>query len=118
MRATLAKLADVTQSVIDGVITSPPTPAELDRAKRQFKADLLDPLETLESRAEWIADCQFYYGRPDCLAERWTKIDAVTSVDLVRVAATYLTPDRRTSLSVIPKGAGGAMPGAVVVELP
>ena len=92
--------------------------AELDRAKRQYKADLLDPLETLESRAEWLADCQFYDGRPDCLADRWKKIDAVTSDELVRVTQTYLTPERRTSLSIVPKGDTGMMPGADVVELP
>ncbi len=114
----LTKLASVAESVIADVITTPPTAAELDRAKRQYKADLLDPLETLESRAEWLADCQFYDGRPDCLADRWKKIDAVTSDDLVRVTQTYLTPERRTSLSIVPKGDTGMMPGADVVELP
>lgn len=114
----LWKIADLAQTIVSDVGLNPPTAAELDRAKRQLKGDLLAPLERLENRAEWMADCQVYDGRPDCLAERWKRYEAVTSQDVARVAATYLFIERRTSLSVVPRGDDGMLPGATLVELP
>jgi zinc protease len=117
-KKSLASVSTLAQTIVSDVATDPPTAAELDRARRQLKSDLLDPLERLESRAEWMADCQVYDGRPDCLADRWKKYEAVTTDDLARVAATYLFTERRTSLSVVPRGDTGYLAGAVPVELP
>lgn len=114
----LAKLDAKIMEVVDGIATTPPTDAELDRAKREIKASWLDGIETLEDRALWVADCQYYHGRPDCLADQWKRYESVTTGDLVRVAQKYLVPERRVTLSVVPKGDGGQLAGATPVELP
>lgn len=117
-KLSLAKLDAKITTVLDEVVTTPPTAAELDRAKREIKAGWLGGIETLEDRALWVADCQYYHGRPDCLADQWKRYEAVTTDDLVRVAQKYLVPERRVTLSVVPKGDGGQLVGAVPVELP
>lgn len=114
----LVKISGRAEGVLADLIASPPTPEELDRARRQLRSGFLDGLEVLTDRAEWMADCYHLTGRPDCLADQWKRYEAVTSDDLVRVARTYLVPERRISLSVVPKGDGGQIPGATLVELP
>lgn len=117
-KSKIAKMDKHIDKVIASVVSSPPTDAELERAKAAIRADLLSQLERPEGRAEWLADCVADYGRPDCMAEHAARYAAVTSEDLVRVTQAWLTPERKVTLSVIPEGRGGALPDAVTVELP
>ena len=114
----IAKMKGVVDQVMAGIVTNPPTAAEIERARVAIRGDLLDSLEVPEGRAEWRVDCLVHMGTTDCLRDYQARYDAVTSADIVRVAQTFLTPDRQTTLSVVPKGKGGALPGATPVELP
>lgn len=97
---------------------SPPTEAELTRARKTIKSGMLERMEEPAERAQVIVDCQRLLGRPDCVEEQWARYEAVTALDVVRVARTYVLPYQPTALSVIPKGAAGALADAVPVELP
>jgi len=79
---------------------------------------MLDALEDPLDRADLLATCYGRYGRPDCLEEEWARIEAVTPDDVSRVARTYLVPERRVTLSTVPVGREGALPGAQPVVLP
>ncbi len=118
MKSRIPKMERTVESVLADIIDNPPTEAELSRTRAVMLAGTLDSLETPEDRAEHLTDCWVRYGRPDCFAEEWQRYAAVTAEDVVRVTQTWLTPERRTTLSVIPQGAGGALPDATPVELP
>lgn len=117
-KSKIAKMDKLIDKVIAGVSKKPPTEAEMSRAKAAMRASLLASLERPEGRAEWMADCMADYGRPDCMAERLAAYEALTADDIVRVTERWLTDSRRVTLSVIPEGGDGALPDAVVVELP
>lgn len=117
-KTSLRRLDRVMSAEIARLVSQPPTEAELDRARRATRGWLLDRLEDNAERAEMMVDCWRAKGDGDCLADEWARYEAVTPDDLVRVARTYLTPERRLTLSVVPRGRGGALPGARTVELP
>jgi len=117
-RGRLARAERRMEQVLAELRTRPPEPWELERARQAIRSDLLDQLESMEARAEWWATCTRLTGSPDCLDEVWARYAAVRVDDLVRVAETWLVPERRTSLSVVPHGYGGALPGAERVGLP
>ena len=114
----LVKIQKITDKVIASIVKSPPTEAELSRARRSMKGWILDSLEYPEDRAQLLADCQHQHGTPNCLETEWARYAAVTPDDIVRIVETYLTPDRLVTLSVIPRGDDGALDQAVPVELP
>jgi len=117
-RGRLARAERRMEWVLAEVRARPPAAWELERARQAVRSDLLDQLESIEARAGWWATCTRLTGTPDCLDEVWARYAAVGVEDLVRVAETWLVPERRTSLSVVPEGYGGGLPGAVRVELP
>ena len=117
-KSKLKKAKKLTMAVVSSLATEPPTEAELSRAKKAFYNGMLDELETPMGRAGFVVECMRVEGRPDCASDRWAAIDAVTAADVQRVANTWLTTSELTTLSVIPRGQGGALEGAVPVELP
>ncbi len=106
------------EDVLAELESMPPETWELERARMAIEAGLLDQMESPETRAEWWADCWASTGAPDCLDETWARYERVSTGDLVRVAKTWLTPERRVSLSVVPETQGGGLPGAVRMEQP
>lgn len=106
------------EKTIAKLLKSPPTEDELTRAKSSIRSYLEAIMESPEDRAEQIAECMRYTGKPQCLDEMWTSVEAVTAEDVVRVAATYLVPENRVTLSVVPPGDSGALEGATAMELP
>jgi len=114
----LERLARVIGRVLASVGSRPPSAEELDRARGALRGSRLDRLEEPEDLVEMLVDCQFLHGDAACLEDRWARYEAVTTEDLVRVARTWLRPERRVSLSVVSEGDRGGMSGAVPVELP
>ena len=118
VKSRIPKMARMIEAVLADVVANPPTEAEMSRTKAVMLAATLDALERPEDRAEQLTDCMVWYGRSDCFEEIWTRHEAVTAADVVRVTQTWLSPERRVTLSVIPEGRGGALPDATPVELP
>ena len=118
VKSRIPKMDRMIEAVLADIIKNPPTEAEMKRTHAVMMAETLDSLELPEDRAEQLTDCMVSYGRPDCFEETWQRYAAVTSEDVVRVTSQWLTPERKTTLSVIPEGYGGALPDAVSVELP
>ncbi len=117
-RTPLPKLYARVLREIRELAEEPPTEDEVERARRSVRAWVLDALESPSRRAELLADCHRVHGDPNCLSEEWARFEAVTAEDIRRVARAYLVDVEPQTLSVVPRGDRGAMPGAVPVELP
>jgi len=114
----LGKLEKVAMKQVAKLAKKPPTEDELSRARTQVKSWMLDALEDPLDRADLLATCWGRYGKADCLETEWARIEAVTPADVSRVAGQYLVPERRVTLSTVPVGGAGALPGAQPVVLP
>jgi zinc protease len=117
-KTSLKKLDRLMSKVISEVISRPPTDDELNRAKRSIRGERLDSLEYVENRAEALVDCYRTTGEANCLSADAARYEAVTADDVVRVVSTYLRPEDKQLLSVVPKETGGEITGSVRVELP
>ena len=99
---------------IERLRSAPPTPEELEKAKRGFEVSLLGNLGTANALASRNAEETLTFGRIRPLDERLAEIRAVTAADVQRVAATYLPPEKRSVVHVLPaaeNGAGGLHAG-------
>ena len=112
------KLEKEMEKVLFSVLETPPSDEEMARALSSVKAVMLDSLERYDSRADIFVQCYLDYGDPNCLAQDWARYTAVTSDDLVRVAETWLVPERRVTLSVVPHGDKKMLKGSNDVVLP
>ena len=114
----LKKLEKKVVKEIELLAKKPPTEAELDRAKRAIRGQLLDRTERPEDVAENLADCYRQLGEAVCLGDVWQRYEAVTADDVVRVARKYLIDREPSRLSNVPRGDDGALEGSTPVELP
>ena len=72
------------KKVLDSLIASPPTAAELDRAKRETLADLSSKISNLEVGPEAWLDADTY--RLGAIEDRAALVQAVSAADIQRVA--------------------------------
>jgi zinc protease len=74
---------------------------EVAKAKRQLEVSLINGLATAHALADRIGRDTIAFGRVRPLAERLASIQAVSADDVMRVAKTYLVPDKRNVVRVI-----------------
>jgi len=91
--ADAGRLAEVAAGEIRSLAKGP-APAELARAKAQFKASLFMGRESLAARAEQAAAQILAFDRLLTSAEMAAAVDAVTPEDVARVGAALLSPGR------------------------
>ncbi len=91
---------DIAKVVKEGV-----SPAMLKRVKTQMLADWNNKLESFINRADTLARLQTLWGDANVVNQIPGWIDGVTSADLQRVAATYLTAANRTTIDRKPVAA-------------
>jgi len=82
--------------IIASVATQGVTTAELERTKTKMLSDFYSELEIPLNRADALAKAQALWGHAAQINEIPKLIEGVTSEDLKRVAATYLTKPNRT----------------------
>ncbi len=80
----------------------PVAAAELAKAKRQLEVDLVNGLATAHAIGSRIARETATFGRIIPLQERLEKLRAVTAADVQRVATTYLVPEHRSVIQLLP----------------
>ncbi|MFK7930455.1 MAG: M16 family metallopeptidase, partial [Myxococcota bacterium] len=103
---------------VAGIVRSPPSEAELHRAKSRIRSWAQSALDGPSSRAETLAGCLELHGTPDCVSEEWRAVEAVTSAD-VSGAMQRVLAGPSVRLSVVPAmETDCALAGSVAVEVP
>lgn len=113
--ATGAKLADVEKQVDSAIATlgsKGPTEAELTKAKTRFMSHYVMGLQSNFARAQKLAEFEVYWGDANLLNQEAAKYMAVTSDDIKKAVAKYLTKERRSRVEVRPAASAPAA-GAV-----
>jgi predicted Zn-dependent peptidase len=95
---TPEELEDALVAEIDGLITGPPSPAELERAKAQTERHWLQELARVDSRADQLSGFATLYDDPHLINTRFAEIEAVTPEDVSSAIADWFTSDQRASL--------------------
>jgi zinc protease len=97
--------------------TKGPTPAELDRAKRQIRLHVLNDLQRLDGdggesgRAGTLQRMNEYLGDPGKLPAYIERMNAVTAEDVKRVMKQYLSPTTSVVITTVPKQEAGPAEG-------
>lgn len=104
------KLPEV-EAAVDAELASlrktPPSAAELDKAKRQLRSSFVFGLQTNQGRAIQLGEFESYFGDARLLSRELSQYLAVTPEAVQRAAAKYLTPERRSLVEVLPAAKGG-----------
>jgi predicted Zn-dependent peptidase len=103
--ASHAKFAALTEAalvVLDRFRQELVSAAELEKARRRYRADLMAMFDEPDSMAGWFGGTELFYP-PQTFAQRAARMDAVTADDVQRVAQTVLSKDR------LVVGAAGAL---------
>jgi zinc protease len=86
---------------------TPPSVAELDKAKRQIRASFVFGLQTNMGRAIQLGEFESNWGDARELSRELSHYMAVTPEAVQQAAARYLTPERRSLVEVLPAAKGG-----------
>ena len=86
---------------------TPPTAAELTKAKRQLRSSFVFGLQTNNGRAIQLGEFESHWGDARLLSHELSQYLAVTPEAVQQAAARYLTPERRSLVEVLPAAKGG-----------
>jgi len=95
--------AEIT-SVLNALIAGGVTDRELTRVKNGVRANTLDGLANVASKAFRLSYYNYFTGTPDFLAQDLARYEALTPAAVQRAARTYLAGTPRVVLSIVPEG--------------
>jgi len=87
---------------LDRLMREPVSEEELDKARRSMEVGLINGLATSHALASRLGQDWVAFGRVRPLAERLAQIREVTAEDVQRVARTWLAPQKRSVIHVVP----------------
>jgi zinc protease len=99
-----AEVLSALESELDRVRTEGVTPAELERAKRQFARDYILSRETVRQKALHLGHAVVIHDDITTADGEFDLFQNVTLEDVRRVAQTYFTPQSRLRLTIVPGG--------------
>jgi zinc protease len=97
---------DTLFAVIDRLGQDGPTGDELTKAKNQAEAELVFGLESVEDRASAVGQAAVITGDRNAASKQLDEVRKVTADDVRRVVSTYLRPNGRTVVWLVPKEGG------------
>jgi len=93
---TLEDLQKAIDIELDKIIQQPVSPEELEKAKKKMKMDFITSLDSNSELASILSYTELLLGDYRYFANYLPQIEKVTAVDIQKVAAQYLTKDKRT----------------------
>ncbi len=100
---SLEQLAQSLQAEITKIQQEPIDPKDLDRVKKQFKAEVLSSLGSNRGMAINLVESEVKLGDWQKLFETIDRVEAVTAEDIQRVAKATFTEANRTVGKLVPK---------------
>ncbi|MEP6733183.1 MAG: pitrilysin family protein [bacterium] len=100
---TPARMADLVTEEINKVAKDGISPRELARALNKRRAAFLDRMASVLGKSDRLAEYNYFAGNPDYSQEDGARYDRVTTADVQRVAAQYLTKPK-VVLTIVPQG--------------
>jgi zinc protease len=104
---TLSELQTVIDEEIGKLTSSPPTAREVQRAVNQYESGFLDRLEQIGGfggKADQLNQYSTRTGDPDYFAEDLGRYRALDASDVQAAIVSFLKPNARVVLSVVPQG--------------
>jgi len=92
------------EAAIERLRSTPPSRAELERAKHRIRTGFLFELQTNLARATQLGEFEALYGDARLLASEPSRYEAVTPEEVRSAAARWLVPGRRSEVEVMPRG--------------
>ena len=90
---------------LDKLRNEPVTEAELQQAKNQFARDYILGRESNQNKAEQLGHAVVIHNDIKTADGEFDIFQNLTVADVQRVARTYFTPENRTVITILPKGA-------------
>jgi zinc protease len=106
---TAADLEEAAAGVLEEVRAGGAGEREMEGARNRARRQLVRQLDSVTRRADLFAHAAVLRGDADYVNEVFGRYQRVTVDDVRRVAATVLTPERRTVLHVVPDGSRGGV---------
>ncbi len=100
----LPELEQALIAEIDRLITEPPSPAEVERAKAQFERHWLQELARVDARADQLSGFATLFDDPSLINSRFAEVEAVTPDDVSAAVADWFSSDRRATVSYRQEG--------------
>ena len=107
-KAVEQAIATAVQEVVEKGVTQ----EELDKARTQFRVDLIWGRQTAVDLAEQLGDEALFGGDANRVNQHLAKVDAITTEHVQAVAQRYLKPERATTMHVNPDPLGKAAQAA------
>ncbi len=118
---TLVELEQAITRELSGVLDEGPTPIEMERCLAQVETSFIHRLQTVGGfggKSDQLNAYNVWLGDPGYFDRDLARYHAVTPAGLQRAARTWLRPDARVMLSVVPRGRLDlALPGSAPVEV-
>jgi zinc protease len=99
---TLAAIEERIEAVLRDLAEKPVPAEELAKAKTRLRADLVRSLKTVSGKANRIGFAEVVFGDHQALARVENEWEAVSVEDVRRVVGKYLTPQRKTVVTLDP----------------
>ena len=114
LRALLTEQAETERALaaidaeIERLATRGPTAEELNKAKQQLQSYFLFGLESQLARSVQLANFELFWGDAGLLNSEVQHYQRVTAAGVRDAVAQYLTPERRSTVHVLPPAANSA----------
>ncbi len=111
-RATVDQVESAINKQIERLATTGPTVEELNRAKQQVRAHFLFNLEGNLERSEQLGSFELFWGDANELNNEVVHYGDVTQAQVKAAVAKYLTPQRRSTVIVLPSASAPVGPAS------
>jgi zinc protease len=101
--ASVREVEDLLAQHLENSMHQPGEPEDLERARNQIVTSYFNEIQSVERKAELLSHFTTFFGDPDRLDSEIQSYLDLEVADLVRFARTYLVPERRVVLTILPK---------------